>query len=70
MITKKINGYFVVSDTTKKDLGGPYETRAKAIKSGLRLPNTYGHVSLLKLAKKDLLSPARRAPRKIARRSK
>jgi hypothetical protein len=62
MIMKKITGYFVVSDTTKKDLGGPYKTRTEAIRLGLRLPGTYGHVSLLRLAKEK---EVHRAPKII-----
>ena len=61
---KKIDGYYVVSDTTKKDLGGPYKTRAEAIRVGLRLPHTYGHVSLLGLEKKEFHSATQKRPEK------
>ncbi len=32
MIIKRKNGYFVISEKTRKNLGGPYQTRAKALK--------------------------------------
>ncbi len=32
MIVKRHDGYYVVSETTKKNLGGPYKTRAEAVK--------------------------------------
>ncbi len=32
MIVKRKNGYFVISEKTKKNLGGPYATRAQALK--------------------------------------
>jgi hypothetical protein len=32
MIVKKKAGYFVVSKAKKKNLGGPYKTRAEALK--------------------------------------
>ena len=32
MIVKRKNGYFVLSESTKRNLGGPYVSRAKAIK--------------------------------------
>jgi len=35
MIVKRQDGYYVLSEKTGKNLGGPYETRAEAVK---RLP--------------------------------
>ncbi len=32
MITKRKDGYHVISEKTKKNLGGPYKTRAEAVK--------------------------------------
>lgn len=32
MILKKKNGYYVVSEKSRKNLGGPYSTRAAAVK--------------------------------------
>ncbi len=32
MIIKREEGYYVVSEETKKNLGGPYKTRAEAVK--------------------------------------
>ncbi len=32
MIVKKANGYYVVSEKARKNLGGPYKTRAEAVK--------------------------------------
>ncbi len=32
MITKRGDGYYVLSEKTKKNLGGPYKTRAEAVK--------------------------------------
>lgn len=32
MIVKKKNGYFVLSEKTKRNLGGPYKTREEAEK--------------------------------------
>jgi len=32
MITKKKDGYHVVSEKAKKNLGGPYKTREEALK--------------------------------------
>ena len=32
MITKGKNGYHVISEKTKKNLGGPYKTREEALK--------------------------------------
>jgi len=32
MIAKKKNGYYVLSEKTRKNLGGPYKTRAEALK--------------------------------------
>lgn len=32
MIVKKKNGYFVLSKKTKRNLGGPYQTREEALK--------------------------------------
>ena len=32
MITKRKNGYYVLSEKTHKNLGGPYVTRAGALK--------------------------------------
>ncbi len=30
MIVKRQDGYYVLSETTKRNLGGPYKTRAEA----------------------------------------
>jgi len=32
MIVKRKNGYYVLSEKTKKNLGGPYSTRDEAVK--------------------------------------
>lgn len=32
MIVKRKNGYFVISEKTKRNLGGPYRTRVEAVK--------------------------------------
>lgn len=32
MITKRKNGYYVLSEKTRKNLGGPYSTRTAALK--------------------------------------
>ncbi len=32
MIVKRQEGYYVISERTKKNLGGPYKTRAEAVK--------------------------------------
>lgn len=32
MIVKRKNGYYVLSEKTKRNLGGPYKTRAEAVK--------------------------------------
>jgi hypothetical protein len=32
MIVKKKDGYYVLSKKTRKNLGGPYKTRAEAVK--------------------------------------
>ena len=32
MIVKKGEGYYVLSEKTKRNLGGPYKTRAEALK--------------------------------------
>jgi hypothetical protein len=32
MIAKRKNGYYVLSERTRKNLGGPYKTRAEAAK--------------------------------------
>jgi hypothetical protein len=32
MITKKKDGYYVLSKKTKRNLGGPYQTREEALK--------------------------------------
>jgi hypothetical protein len=32
MIIKRKNGYYVVSEKSRKNLGGPYATRAAAVK--------------------------------------
>ncbi len=32
MIIKRANGYYVISEKTKRNLGGPYKTRAQALK--------------------------------------
>lgn len=32
MIVKKKDGYYVISETTKRNLGGPYRTREAALK--------------------------------------
>jgi hypothetical protein len=32
MVTKRKDGYYVLSEKTHKNLGGPYKTRAEAIK--------------------------------------
>ncbi len=32
MIVKKKDGYHVLSEKTRKNLGGPYKTRAEAVK--------------------------------------
>ncbi len=32
MIIKREEGYYVVSEETKKNLSGPYKTRAEAVK--------------------------------------
>jgi hypothetical protein len=32
MITKQKDGYHVISEKTKKNLGGPYKTREEALK--------------------------------------
>jgi hypothetical protein len=32
MIKKRNDGYYVLSEKTKKNLGGPYKTRAEAAK--------------------------------------
>ena len=32
MIVKKKDGYHVISEATKRNLGGPYETKEKAVK--------------------------------------
>jgi len=32
MIVKKKDGYYVLSEKTKKNLGGPYQTREEAVK--------------------------------------
>jgi hypothetical protein len=32
MITKKKDGYHVISEKAKKNLGGPYKTREEALK--------------------------------------
>jgi hypothetical protein len=31
MIVKRKNGYFVLSERTRRNLGGPYKTRAEAV---------------------------------------
>ena len=31
MIVKRVEGYYVLSEKTKKNLGGPYRTRAEAV---------------------------------------
>ncbi len=32
MIVKRKNGYYVLSENTRKNLGGPYKTRREAVK--------------------------------------
>jgi len=32
MIVKRKDGYYVLSEKTRKNLGGPYKTRAEAVK--------------------------------------
>ena len=32
MIVKRKNGYYVISKKARKNLGGPYKTRARAVK--------------------------------------
>lgn len=32
MIVKRTKGFYVISKKTRKNLGGPYQTRAKALK--------------------------------------
>ena len=32
MIVKRSKGYYVISEKTKRNLGGPYKTRAQALK--------------------------------------
>ena len=32
MISKQKDGYYVLSEKTKKNLGGPYKTRLEAVK--------------------------------------
>lgn len=32
MIVKKTDGYYVLSEKTKRNLGGPYKTREEAVK--------------------------------------
>lgn len=32
MIVKRKDGYFVISEKAKKNLGGPYKTREEAVK--------------------------------------
>ena len=32
MITKRKAGYFVLSEKTRRNLGGPYQTREEAVK--------------------------------------
>ena len=32
MIVKRKNGYYVISEKARKNLGGPYTTRAEAVK--------------------------------------
>lgn len=32
MIVKKTGGYFVLSEKTKRNLGGPYKTKKEAVK--------------------------------------
>ena len=32
MIVKRKNGYYVISEKARKNLGGPYKTRAAAVK--------------------------------------
>ena len=32
MIVKRKAGYYVISEKTKRNLGGPYKTRAQAVK--------------------------------------
>jgi len=32
MIIKRKAGYFVISETTRRNLGGPYKTRLEALK--------------------------------------
>lgn len=32
MIVKKKDGYYVLSEKTKRNLGGPYKTRKEAVK--------------------------------------
>ena len=32
MIVKRKEGYFVLSEKTKRNLGGPYKTRAEAVR--------------------------------------
>ena len=32
MIVKREDGYYVISEKTQKNLGGPYKTRAEAVK--------------------------------------
>lgn len=32
MITKRKDGYYVLSEKTRRNLGGPYKTRAEAAK--------------------------------------
>jgi hypothetical protein len=32
MIVKRKAGYFVLSEATRRNLGGPYKTRAEAVK--------------------------------------
>jgi len=42
MITKKPNGYYVLSERTKRNLGGPYKTKAEA-KARLRQVEFFKH---------------------------
>lgn len=43
MIVKKKNGYYVLSEKTKRNLGGPYKTRDEA-KKRLRQVEYFKHL--------------------------
>jgi hypothetical protein len=44
MIVKRKEGYFVLSEKTRRNLGGPYKTRQEAVKR-LRQVEYFKHLS-------------------------